>query len=70
MRPGGPQDLRTARRRSSWKSTPPIGVHDLRDAVHREDLLHQLLGQNTGFVGMDVDTDEVAGVDADHITYA
>ena len=44
----------------------PIGVHDLRDAMHPEDLLHQFPCQNTGFVGMDVNTDEVAGVDVDH----
>ena len=44
----------------------PVGVHDLRDAVDGEDLLHQFLCQNTGFVGMDVDADDVAGVDVDH----
>ena len=44
----------------------PIGVHDLRYAMQLEDLLHQFFCQNTGFVGMDVNTDEVAGVDVDH----
>ena len=37
-----------------------------RYTVHLEDLLHQFLCQKTGFVGMDVDTDDVAGVDVDH----
>src|SRR6202161_293590 len=44
----------------------PIGVHDLRYAMHREDLLHQFPCQNTGLVSMDVNTDEVAGIDVDH----
>ena len=44
----------------------PIGVHDLRDPCTAEDPLHQFFGQDTGFVGMDVGTDDVAGVDVDH----
>jgi hypothetical protein len=41
-------------------------VHDLRDAMHCEDLLYQFGCQNTGLVSIDVNTDEVAGVDVDH----
>ena len=66
MRPG---DLEIGEQRGdslAGHRRSPIGVHHLRYTVHREDLLHQFLGQNTGFVGMDVDTDDVAGVDVDH----
>lgn len=34
--------------------------------VHLEDLLHQFPCQNTGFVTVDVDTDDVTGADVDH----
>ena len=66
MRPG---NLQISEQRSDGLAghrRAPIGVHNLRYTVHREDLLHQFLGQHTGFVGMDVGTDDVAGVDVDH----
>ena len=40
-------------------------MHDLWYAVHVEDVSINSC-QNTGFVGMDVSTDDVAGVDVDH----
>jgi hypothetical protein len=41
-------------------------VHHLRDTVHGEDLFHQFLCQYTGFVGVNVNTDDVSGEDIDH----
>ena len=51
MRPG---DLQIGEQRGDGLAghrRAPIGVHHLRDTVDGEDLLHQFLGQNTGFVG-------------------
>ena len=44
----------------------PVGVHDLRDAVQGEDLLHHLFRQDAALVGVDGRPDDVAGVDVDH----
>src|SRR6266508_6245712 len=41
-------------------------VLNSRDAMDPEDLLHHLLGQHPGLMGVDVHADDVAGVDVDH----
>ncbi len=41
-------------------------MHDVRNTVHLEHLLDEFFGQNAGFMGVDVNPDDVARVDVDH----
>lgn len=39
-------------------------MDDLRDTVYAEDLAHHVLGQRPGLAGMDMDGDDIDGLQA------